>query len=71
MSWKTVQEVCLGKGHVVLNKVRRLVLVLQCHLLLLPNEQEAVMEFSLPEIWRGVIGHVLFSFNLRASVRIR
>jgi hypothetical protein len=55
----------LGIGNKELNKVSNLLLVLQCHFFLLPNECEgmSVMEFSSPTIWSGVIGHVPCNFR--------
>ena len=57
----------------MLCKVSKSELVLQNHLGLLPKEHEgiSVIEFSLPAMWSGVIGHVPFNFSLSASARMR
>ncbi len=57
----------------MLNIVSNSWLDLHSHFGLLPKEREgiSVIEFSSPAMWRGVIGHVPFSFSRRASARIR
>ncbi len=57
----------------MLCKVSKSELVLQNHLGSLSKEHEgmSVIEFSLPTMWSGVIGHVPFNFSLSASARMR
>ena len=57
----------------MLNKVSNSWLDLHSHFGLLPKEREGIsgIKFSSPAMWRGVIGHVPFSFSWRASAQIR
>ncbi len=57
----------------MLNKHSNSWLDLHSHLGSLPKERDgiSVIKFSSPAMWRGVIGHVPFSFRRRASARIR
>jgi hypothetical protein len=57
----------------VLCKVSKSELVLQNHFGSLPKEHKgiSVIEFSLPAMWSGVIGHVPFNFSLSARSRMR
>ena len=68
---KTVQEAWLGKGKFVLNKFSRSVSFLQNQARLLPNERDGifVIEFSSPEMCKGVNGDAPAFLNLSANAR--
>ena len=67
VTWKTVQEFCVGRGKDELNSVRSCLFEVQCQAGTVPKEREGMseMEFSWPRMWSVVIGQACACFIQR------